>query len=149
MHKKQIKRRGHDDRLDDDLAGIEPILDFAAIEHELKRADGETQRAEAEPIQLLAGVALGVRQKNHHAEQRNNADRQIDVEDIAPAVVLGQPAAENRTEHRADHDPDPEQRHGETLPLARIGAEQNGLRERHQRRAERALQHPEHHDFRQ
>ena len=45
--------------------------------------------------------------------------------------------------------PDAEQRHGESLPLPRIDAEQHGLRQRHQRGAERALQDAEQHDLRQ
>src|SRR5208282_6660445 len=107
VHKKQIKRRDRDNRLDDDLAGTEPILYFAAVQHDLQRADGEAQRAEAEPIELRTSVSMGIRQKNHHAEQGKNTDRQIDVKDIAPSVVLGQPAADNRAKHRSDHDADP------------------------------------------
>ena len=42
-----------------------------------------------------------LRQERDHAEEGEHADRQVDVEHPAPAVILGQPAAEHRAEHRA------------------------------------------------
>ena len=106
------------------------------------------KRTEAEPVKLGAGIARRVRQEDHDADHVENADRQIDIEDIAPAIILGEPAAEHRPEHGADHDAHAEQRHGKTLPLARVGAEQDGLRERNKRGAERALKYAKQHNLR-
>ena len=127
MDEEKIKGGTRDNRFDDDLAGAEPILDFTAVEHELQRAHREAQRTEPEPVKLTAGVSLGIGQEDHHAEQRHDADRQIDVEHVAPRIVLGQPAADDRAEHRPDHHAHAEQRHGKTLALARVGVEQDGL----------------------
>ena len=112
---------------DHDFARREPIFLLTAIEHHLQRADRETERAEAEPIELLARVARRLRQKGNHSQQGNDADRQIDIEDPPPTVIFRQPAAENRAENRPDHDAHAEERHGETLALARIGVEQHRL----------------------
>jgi hypothetical protein len=73
------------------------------------------------------------------------SDRQVDVEDVAPAIGLGQPA----TEHRAGHHRNAPQRHCRSLPLLRIDVEQHRLRERDKRGAEQALQDPEQHDLHQ
>jgi len=60
VSEEQIKRRGGDDRLDDDLPGAEPIELLTAVEQNLQGADPKAERAEAEPVQLLIGVARGV-----------------------------------------------------------------------------------------
>jgi hypothetical protein len=61
--------------------------------------------------------------------------------------VLGQPAADHRSEHRPDHHADAEQRHGKALALARVGVQQHRLRERNQCRAEPALHDTEQDDL--
>ena len=53
----------------------------------------------------------GLADKNHDAERAQHADRQVDVEDPAPAVILGQPAAERRPHDRPEHRADAEHRH--------------------------------------
>jgi len=55
-----IERRGGDDRLDNDLAGAEPIELLTPVEQNLQGTDCEAQSAEAEPVQFLVGVARGV-----------------------------------------------------------------------------------------
>ena len=86
-------------------------------------------------------------QKCRQAEEGKDADRQVDVEDIAPAIGLGQPAAEHGPQDGTGHHRDAPKRHGGSLPLLRIDVEQDGLRERDERRAEHALQDPEQHDL--
>ena len=149
MDEEQIEGRRRNYRLDDDFAGAEPVELFAAVEHDLEPTDRDAQGPEAEPIELRAGFARRFRQKDHDADQIDNADRQVDIEDIAPAVIFSEPAAEHRAENGPDHHPDAEQRHGEALAFTRITAEQDGLRQRNKRCAERALQHPEQHELRQ
>src|ERR1700716_3701664 len=72
--------------LDEDLGRAEPILELAAIEHHLQRADAEAQHGEAEEVEGSVGIARGVRQERHDAEKGEDADRQVDVEDPAPIV---------------------------------------------------------------
>ena len=106
VDEKQIECRGGDDGLDPNLAGTEPVKLLAAVEQDLERADGEAQGTEAEPVQLRAGVPLGLRQEGGDPKQGERTDRQVDVENPPPGVVLGQPAAKHRTEDGADHDRD-------------------------------------------
>ena len=84
----------------DDLAGAEPVLFFAAVQQHLHGADRQAQGAETEPIEVRRGVPWRLLQESRDAEKCKDADRQIDVEDIAPTVVLGQPAAEYRARER-------------------------------------------------
>src|SRR6266480_682716 len=105
MDEKEIKGRASNDRLDPYLAGTEPVLLLAAVEQDLEDANGHTQRAEAKPIELLSRVARRVPQKDGHAEKSENADRQVDIEYVPPAVILGQPAAEDRAENGTGHHP--------------------------------------------
>ena len=68
-----------------DLAGAEPVELLAAVEQDLQGADREAQGAEAEPVELRTRIPPGVRQEDGHAEEGEDADRQVDVEDVAPA----------------------------------------------------------------
>ena len=149
MDEKQIERRGGDDRFDEDFAGTKPVELLAAVEQDLQRADGEAQGTEAEPVQLRTGVSLRLRQEGDDAEEGEDADRQVDVENPAPGVVLGQPATEHRPQDGTDHDRDAPHRHRRALALLRIDVEQHGLRQRDERRAEHALQDAEQHDLHQ
>ena len=49
VDEEEIEADDGQDRLDDDLAGVEPAELLAAVEHHLQRADAERQRQEAEP----------------------------------------------------------------------------------------------------
>jgi hypothetical protein len=103
MDEEQVECRGGDDGLDDDLAGAEPVELFAAVQQDLQGADRQAQGAETEPIQLRRGVPCRLGQKSRHAEEGKDTDRQIDVEDIAPTIGLGQPAAEHRPKNGTGH----------------------------------------------
>jgi hypothetical protein len=45
MHSKQVEPEPGNRRFDPDLARIEPVLQLAAVEHQLKRADPEAEDA--------------------------------------------------------------------------------------------------------
>src|SRR5206468_12390222 len=106
VDEKQIEGRGGDDGLDPDLAGTKPVKLLAAVEQDLERANGEAQGTESEPVQLRTGVPLGLRQEGGDAEQGKDPDRQINVENPPPSVVLGEPATKHWAEDGADHDRD-------------------------------------------
>ena len=73
-------------------------------------------------------------------EPGEQTDGNVDVEDPAPVVVLGKPAAERWPENGTDHHPHPPHGHGRPVLLLRMGVKQDGLGERHQARAKNALQ---------
>ena len=58
----------------------------------------------------------GLADENKDAQRAQHADRQVDVEDSVPAVVIGQPAAE-RWPHDRPHDR-ADAEHGHSLPVA-------------------------------
>src|ERR1700693_1003742 len=95
MNEEQVECRGSDDGFDDDLVRAEPVLLFAAVQRDLHGTDRQAQCAETEPIQVPRRVAWCLFQKSRYAEKCKSTDGQIDVEDIAPTIGLGQPAAEH------------------------------------------------------
>jgi len=72
----------------------------------------------------------GLADENKDAQRAQHADRQVDAEDPAPAVVIGQPAAERRPHDRPEDRPDAEHRHRVPVPLRRVDLQQGGLRQR-------------------
>ena len=95
-----------DDGLDPDLAGPKPVELLAAVEQDLQGADGETQGPETEPVQLRTGVSVGVRQESSDAEESEGSDRQVDIENPAPSIILCEPATEDWPQDGSDHDRD-------------------------------------------
>ena len=87
--------------------------------------------------------------KDQDSEAGNDADRQVDVEDPAPAVILGQPAAQHRAEDRPQHDPHAPDRDGLAVPFRRVDLHQHRLRQRHEPGAACALQQAIDHQLRE
>ena len=84
--------------------------------------------------------------EQQHADDGDDADRQIDQEHPVPGVIVGQPGAERRAHDRAEHHADAPDRHrAEPRSSTRVGVEQHRLRQRHQRGAGHALQQAEQH----
>jgi hypothetical protein len=106
VHEEQVECRGTDDGLDDDLARAEPVELLATVQHDLQCGDRQAQGAETEPVQFRRGVPFFLGQKSRHAEQGEDADRQVDVEDIAPTVGLGEPTTEHRSKNGTGHHSD-------------------------------------------
>ena len=130
----------------------EPVVLLALVEHDLQRAGPDHQQAKADVVE---GADLGVldvrRIVNEAADQddRQNADRNIDVEGVAPTEGIGQPAAQRGPEHRRHHNPQAIGGHGHGALLDGKALQQNRLRERLQRAAARSLQHPRQQNHRQ
>ena len=136
-----------DDGADDDGLGIEPIAGLALVQHVLQGADGKHQEAHAHPIGLDVGNRPA-RQIPDREEKGEHADGDVDVEHHAPGIGLGEIAAERGTDHRRDHDAEPENGERLPVPLAREGVEQDPLAQGNERRAEHALgQAEQHHAF--
>ena len=144
-----IEAEQHQPRLDHDLGRLQPAFLLAAIERELQRGDGEAEHAEAEPVQLAASGQFRLGNEGQRPQYRQHAERHVDIKAPAPGELIGQIAADDRAQYRADHNAHAENAHGAADFAARIGVEQDRLRQRHQGGAEHALQQAEQHHFRQ
>src|ERR1700729_3441832 len=71
----------------------------------------------------------------------SEADGNVDIENPAPAVTVGQPATEYRAEKWRDNDTESPEAHGFAAILRREGFEKDGLRNRLEAAAARALNH--------
>ena len=124
----------------------EPVLLLALVEHELQRADADRQHADAPVVDRRDSLpqVRRIEDEQLRHDERRDADRNVDVEDPAPAVVVGQPAAEHRPENRRDDDAEAPEAHRLAAILRRERLEQHRLRQRLQRAAGRALHDAEH-----
>src|SRR6266478_2941871 len=132
VHGNQVEAEAGDRRLEPDFARIEPVLQFAAVEHQLEGADPQAQRQEPEEIERFAMHVAGLAHENQDAQRAQRADRQVDVEDPAPAVLIGQPAAERRPHDRPADRAHAEHCHGTAVALRRVDLQQRRLRQRDQ-----------------
>ena len=78
----------------------EPVLVVAAVQHHLQRADAGAEHDEAEPVEAQMALAVGIVHEQQQPERRQQAERQVDVEHVAPVVDLGEIAAERRAQDR-------------------------------------------------
>ena len=84
---------------DTDEAGGEPGVFFAFVEHDLHASHGEGEEAEADVVEAAEVGAIGldpgrVVDEAGDEDEGEEADGDVDVEDPAPGVVVGDPAAE-------------------------------------------------------
>ena len=127
--------------------GAEPVVFLALVEDDLQAAGPDDQQAEADVVE---GADLGVLDVGRIVDEAadhddgENADGDVDVEGVAPAEGVGEPAAQGGAEHRRDHDAQAVGGHGLGALSERKAFEQDGLRKRLQRAAAGAL-----HDARQ
>ena len=133
-----------DAHFEQDLGRVEPVELGAAVEHDLQRADGQGEEAEAEEIEL-AEAAHRVGHEQQDAGECSHADRHVDVEHPAPVEVVGEVGADDRADDRRDHDAHAPHRHRLAMALARVDVEDDRLRQRRQRGAEGALHDAEEH----
>ncbi len=135
--------RGND-READDPCRSEPVILAPRVEHDLERADRKHQQHQPDIVDALA-LDRGFKGRDQPVdeEQADGDDRQVDEEDPRPAPIVADQAAEDRPEDRGGgggHRPD---READRRALARKDAQQQGLRQRHQRAAGKALRHTE------
>ena len=126
----------------DDEVRAEPVVLLSLVEHDLQAADADDQQADAPVVDasLLAMPQIRrIEDENLRQDDRDDADGNVDVEDPAPTVIVGEPAAGDRTEHGRDHDAERPERHRLPALLRRKRLQQDGLRQRLQSAAARAL----------
>ena len=138
----------------DDHVRAEPVVALAFVEHEFERAEPDRDQREADVVDaqslaeqlppLLFGAG-GLVDQRADQKQRDQSHRHVDQEDPVPGIVVGDPAAERRPDHRRDHDRDAVDRKGLAALFGRkrVG-EDRLLAGRHAAAAE-ALQDAEQH----
>ena len=99
----------------------------------------------SEPVEAQIEILLGLVHEDQQAEHGEDAERQIDEEHPVPGIGLGQPGAERRAHDRAHHHAHAPDRHRLGALMQRVGIQHHRLRQRHQGRAEHALQQAEQH----
>ena len=115
-----------------DEIGAEPVVFLPLVQHDLQAGNAERQVSHSPKIDLR-GRALDVgRIKDKNASQKNceNANRDIDIEDPAPAITVSKPSSQDGTKHWRNHDAQPPETHSLAAILRRKDFHQNGLGER-------------------
>ncbi len=127
-----------------DLIAAEPVLALAGVEHHLQEAEAERQKSDAPQVDSAELGFAKVRWVDDEVadhQQRENPHRQIDVEDPAPGVVVGDPAAQRRPQDGRDDNAQAECRHRRAMLFGRESFQQHRLRQRLQASTAEALQH--------
>ena len=93
----------------DDERRVEPVVLLPLVEHDLSAPRPTAISAEADVVDAARSFALRgdeVRRiRDHRAaeQQRDDADRDVDEEDPAPGEVVGDEAAQRRSDRRRQH----------------------------------------------
>src|SRR2546421_5503606 len=94
----------HEHKKDANETGREPILALALIQDDLHASEAEADETDANVIDAKAALdacALHVRRiadQDRGQQERNDAHRDIDIENPAPRKIIGDPAAEPRAD---------------------------------------------------
>ena len=132
------------DRQAHDQAGMEPVVLLAQVQHHLHRRDPDHQQRQSQLVNgQLVDDAFAFAVDRPRRQRRDDADRDVDVEDPRPVDVVGDPAAQQRTHHRRDQGGDCPHRHRQPGQRFRIAGQQQRLRERDHRPGDEALQRAE------
>ena len=142
----QRQRDGGDHRQPHDQRRAEPVVLVAFLQHRLQRGEADRQRRDAGPVAMPQQAELHrrARQRRHQRRQHDRAGHQVDVEDVLPAIGLGQIAADRRPDRRREGRRQREHRHPDRLLRPRQHGQRDGEGERDQHAAEEALQRAQH-----
>jgi len=122
--------------------GPEPVIFLALVEDDLQAACPDGKQAEADVVELARLGVLDVGRvvdKAADHEDSKDADGDVDVEGVAPAVRIGKPAAERGTDDGSDNHPKAEDGHCGSAHARRKTFQQDGLGQRLERAATGAL----------
>jgi hypothetical protein len=97
--------------LDQNLERGKPVKLRATIQKHLHRSDSDAEAPKPEPVHPGRRRDFRFLHEERDAREGKRADRHVDIEYPSPAVVVGQPAADHRSQHRSHHDRHAEQRH--------------------------------------
>ena len=133
----------------DDEIRCKPVLHEASVQYEFERAQERGYEQETYPIEadLIGRFPL----LHQHGDERhhNDADGSIDKEVPVPGIVIGEPAAKDRPDHRRHDYCNPGEGEGLTALWGREGICKDGLRHRHHPAAPKPLQDTEQKEGRQ
>src|SRR5581483_4781011 len=90
-----------EDHESDDEARAEPIVFLTFVEHDLQRTHADDEEADAPVVDDIGGApdVRRIEDEPLRHQRGEQTDRQVDVEDPAPTVAVGDPTAEYRAEH--------------------------------------------------
>ena len=140
--------RGDDRQPDDERRG-KPVILVAFLEHRLQSGKADRHRRDADPVALpqQAEVHRLPLQGEVKCDHHHRARQRIDEEDRLPAVILGEIAADGRTDRRREGDGQREDRQTNRLLRLRQLGQHHRERHRDQHAARKSLQAP-HRDHR-
>src|SRR5271166_2280780 len=100
-----------------DLITAKPVFALALVEYHLQHAESQRQKANTPQIYAAGLVLADVMRVTHEGanhQQGQHTYRKVEVEDPAPGVVVGDEAAERRTENGREDDAEAERCHRRT-----------------------------------
>ncbi len=126
-------------------------LFLALVQHDLQRGHAHRQHAESPEVdsQRAAAHVRRIGDEHRDQDQAGHADWQVDVEDPAPGISVGDPPAQRGAEYGRGHDPQPEERHCFAALLRGKLLQQHGLGKRLEPSPGDALQHAKENQHRQ
>src|SRR5271166_5918053 len=129
-----------------DLVTAKPVFALALVEYHLQHPESQRQKANTPQIYsagLVFADVMRVTHKGANHQHRKYAHRQVEIEDPAPGVVVGDIAAERGAENGREDDAEPKRRHRRAVPLGRKGLQQDSLGQRLQSATRETLQNAE------
>ena len=127
------------------ITSSEPHPSADALVDGVHHRDGRgrrRQQSERVETEAVRPVRVSVR-KRHADTERDETDRDVDVEDEAPREVLHEPAAEHGPDRRREQHRDAEDPHDPSHVLGPDRSHDDGHADRHQHAAAESLQHAE------
>ena len=130
----------------------QPVPFLSLAEHHLPADHDDHQQRQADRVEaerLLAQLRalrdeiVRIAKQDVAGSKGQEADRDVDQEDPAPGILVGDPAAEGRADDRRHQGRQAEQRHRHALLFARKGVEQHALAGGLKTAAGQALDHAE------
>ena len=121
----------------------QPVHFLSLVQHDLQRRKPDRQQSEPDEVNGRLQVAFDVRRvldEPFRQRHRQQADRQVDVENPAPGIIVGDPAAERRADDGRYDDRQRKCRHCHAAFGGRKTFQQDRLGNRHHRAAAGALQ---------
>ena len=143
--KERAQSRDQEERDPAEPVRAEPVIFLTLVQQDLKAAGPDGEQTETDAVKWPDLGVFNVWRVVHEAIDHENcqdADRDIDVKRIAPAVTVGQPAAEGRSQDGCDDNAEGKESHGRAPLGGRKALEQDRLRKWLQCATASALDHP-------
>src|SRR3974390_154730 len=136
-------------RTPDDEVGGEPVVALALIKHDLQESGATAEQAGTDETNphffalRVAGKMRWVVNQGRGKKDGDQANGDVDEENPAPGVIVGDPAAERRPDDWRDHDTHAVNRHRHALFFTGEALDEDGLGDGLQPPSPCSLQNPE------